>query len=217
MSGKNILLTAAVLIITILLVKSFFDEKEKAALRKQVPNLRRVSCKGPCDPQTSAGSPARDPAALGPQAPLPRIRGPVAHRLQAFAVSHEVDPVPCVGRAQCGALGWGAVRGWLAWRYLPSLPNASQGRNVKQRRSARSLADYDRNFLKQQFLAALGRSWVEREEAIYRWVRWMGYGRTTDGMFEIGRSLINGLVRTGELEVPLRSARGDGRERIRRA
>jgi len=88
---------------------------------------------------------------------------------------------------------------------------------VKQRRSARSLADYDRNFLKQQFLAALGRSWVEREEAIYRWVRWMGYGRTTDGMFEIGRSLINGLVRTGELEVPLRSARGDGRERIRRA
>lgn len=74
---------------------------------------------------------------------------------------------------------------------------------------ARRLEDYDRSFLKEQFLAALGRSWVEREEAIYRWVRWMGYGRTTDGMFEIGRSLINGLVRTGELEV-------EGRERVRR-
>jgi hypothetical protein len=74
---------------------------------------------------------------------------------------------------------------------------------------ARSLADYDRNFLKQQFLAAMGRGWVEREEAIYRWVRWLGYGRTTEGMFDIGRSLINGLVRTGELEV-------EGRVRVRR-
>jgi len=74
---------------------------------------------------------------------------------------------------------------------------------------ARRLEDYDRAFLKEQFLAALGRSWVEREEAIYRWVRWMGYGRTTDGMFDIGRSLINGLVRTGELET-------EGRERVRR-
>lgn len=74
---------------------------------------------------------------------------------------------------------------------------------------ARSLEDYDRAFLKTQFLAALGRGWVEREEAICRWVRWMGYGRTTDGMFNVGRSLINGLVREGELEV-------EGRERVRR-
>jgi len=74
---------------------------------------------------------------------------------------------------------------------------------------ARSLADYDRNFLKQQFLAAIGRGWVEREEAIYRWMRWMGYGRTTEGMFLVGRSLINGLLRTGELET-------EGRERVRR-
>lgn len=74
---------------------------------------------------------------------------------------------------------------------------------------ARSLEDYDRAFLKTQFLAAMGRGWVEREEAIYRLVRWMGYGRTTDGMFNVGRSLINGLVRTGDLEA-------EGRERVRR-
>lgn len=74
---------------------------------------------------------------------------------------------------------------------------------------ARSLEDYDRAFLKTQFLAAMGRGWVEREEAIYRWVRWMGYGRTTEGMFDFGRSLINGLVRTGVVEV-------EGRDMIRR-
>ncbi len=81
--------------------------------------------------------------------------------------------------------------------------------NGELRLLARSLEDYDRAFLKTQFLAAMGRGWVEREEAIYRWVRWMGYGRTTEGMFNVGRSLINGLVRERELEV-------EGRERIRR-
>lgn len=82
-------------------------------------------------------------------------------------------------------------------------------RNGQLRLLARSLEDYDRAFLKTQFLAAMGRGWVEREEAIYRWVRWMGYGRTTEGMFNAGRSLINGLVREGVVEV-------EGRERVRR-
>lgn len=74
---------------------------------------------------------------------------------------------------------------------------------------ARRMEDYDRAFLKTQFLAAMGRGWVEREEAIYRLVRWMGYGRTTEGMVVVGKSLINGLVREGEVET-------EGRARVSR-
>ncbi|HMQ77543.1 MAG TPA: hypothetical protein PKE21_15485 [Flavobacteriales bacterium] len=43
MSGKNALLTAAVIIIAILLVKSLFDEEEKAALRKQVRDTKDLN------------------------------------------------------------------------------------------------------------------------------------------------------------------------------
>lgn len=81
--------------------------------------------------------------------------------------------------------------------------------NGELRLLARSLEDYDRNFLKKQFLAAMGRGWVEREEAIRMLSRWMGYSRTTEGMMAVGKSLINGLIREGMLEV-------EGRERVRR-
>jgi hypothetical protein len=43
MSGKNILLTAAAFIITILLIKSFLDEQEKAVLRKQVRDSKDLN------------------------------------------------------------------------------------------------------------------------------------------------------------------------------
>ena len=43
MSAKNVLLTAAGIIIAILLIKSFFDEKEKAALRKQVRDSKDLN------------------------------------------------------------------------------------------------------------------------------------------------------------------------------
>ena len=43
MSGKNILLKAAAFIITILLIKSFLDEQEKAVLRKQVRDSKDLN------------------------------------------------------------------------------------------------------------------------------------------------------------------------------
>lgn len=75
---------------------------------------------------------------------------------------------------------------------------------------ARSLSEYDRNFLKASFLSAIGRSWVERKEAIRLLARWLGFARTGAAMTEVGRSLINGLIRTGDLEK-------DGKDMIRRA
>jgi hypothetical protein len=42
-----------------------------------------------------------------------------------------------------------------------------------------SIADYDRAFLKEQFLASLdGRTWHERENAIRNFARWLGFNRT---------------------------------------
>ena len=64
----------------------------------------------------------------------------------------------------------------------------------------RSIADYDRDFLKQQFLAAVGRSWVERDEAIQNFCRWMGFRRTGPTIDETARSLINGLLRENRIE-----------------
>ena len=65
---------------------------------------------------------------------------------------------------------------------------------------ARSIAGYDRDLLKQQFLAALGRSWVERNDAIQNFCRWMGFRRTGQIIDETARSVINGLLRESRLE-----------------
>lgn len=100
-------------------------------------------------------------------------------------------------------------------RELESHLNAAVRRGIIERTSNgyalifRRLEDYDRNFLKDQFLGAIGRKWVEREEAIRVFTRWMGYARTSEGMMEVGRSLINGLLRTQELE-------SEGKEMIRK-
>jgi len=74
---------------------------------------------------------------------------------------------------------------------------------------ARHMSDYERSFLKEMFLAAIGRRWVEREEAIRLLARHMGFARTGSEMMKLGRSLINGLIRTKELE-------SEGKEMIRR-
>lgn len=75
---------------------------------------------------------------------------------------------------------------------------------------ARHLSDYERTFLKDMFLSAIGRTWVEREEAIRLLARHLGFARTGSEMMKLGRSLINGLIRTGVLVA-------EGKEMIRRA
>jgi type I restriction enzyme, S subunit len=75
---------------------------------------------------------------------------------------------------------------------------------------ARSIADYDRDLLKRQFLAAVGRSWIERDQAIQNFCRWMGFRRTGPIIDETARSLIQGLLRESRLEA-------DGPNLIRRS
>lgn len=64
----------------------------------------------------------------------------------------------------------------------------------------RSIEDYDRNSLKSQFLASLGRTWTERDDAARAFARWLGFTRTGPAIQETVRSLINGLIRERRLE-----------------
>ncbi len=81
--------------------------------------------------------------------------------------------------------------------------------NGTLRLCARSITDLDRDFLKQQFLAAIGRPWIDRDTAIRDFCRWLGFARTGPVIEDTARSIINGLLREGRLQA-------DGTELIRR-
>jgi len=65
---------------------------------------------------------------------------------------------------------------------------------------ARSITDLDRDFLKTQSLAAIGRPWIDRDTAILDFCRWLGFARTGPIIEDTTRSLIHGLLREGRLE-----------------
>jgi len=64
----------------------------------------------------------------------------------------------------------------------------------------RSIEQYPRDLLKDLFLAAIGRSWIDRDDAIRAVARHLGYARTGPNIQEYLRSVINGLIRDGRLE-----------------
>lgn len=72
------------------------------------------------------------------------------------------------------------------------------------RLAAKSIEQYERAFLKDQFLASLAdlsQGFVAREEAVQAFLRWMGSRRLGTVIHETARALINGLIREGRLEV----------------
>jgi hypothetical protein len=75
-----------------------------------------------------------------------------------------------------------------------------QNQNGQLSLLARDLRDYQRDFLKENFLSAIGRAWIERAEAIQAFARWLGFSRTGSVIEETGYSLINGLLRERRLE-----------------
>ena len=64
----------------------------------------------------------------------------------------------------------------------------------------KTIEGYERDFLKDQFLASIGRAWVEREEAVRAFTRFMGFRRAGEKIQDTVRSLINGLLREDRLE-----------------
>jgi hypothetical protein len=85
-------------------------------------------------------------------------------------------------------------------------PSEKDIANGSLRPCARSITDYDRNFLKRQFLAAIGRNWVDRDTATRDFCRWLGFARTGPIIEDSTRSLINGLLRERRLEAGRDSA-----------
>ena len=66
--------------------------------------------------------------------------------------------------------------------------------------AARTIGDYQRDLLKEHFVAALpGRQWVERVAALRNFARWLGFKRTGKAIDDSARSVINGLLREGRL------------------
>ena len=67
--------------------------------------------------------------------------------------------------------------------------------------AASKITDYERDFLKDQFVASMpSRGWIERTESIRGFARWMGYRRTGSIIEETTRSVIAGLIRESRIE-----------------
>ena len=64
----------------------------------------------------------------------------------------------------------------------------------------RDMRNYTRESLKADFLTALGKGWVNRDEAIRCFARFLGFARTGSNIEDISRSLIKGLRRESRLE-----------------
>jgi len=62
------------------------------------------------------------------------------------------------------------------------------------------IEDFAREHLTELFLAAMGRGWCEREEAIRAAARYLGFRRTGKTIQETFKSIINGGLRKGLLE-----------------
>jgi hypothetical protein len=77
------------------------------------------------------------------------------------------------------------------------LQTSGEGLSIR----AHTIAEFDKDFLKDQFLASMrGRGWTDRDDSIRMFARWLGYRRTGPWIDEAARSLINGLIRQGRLE-----------------
>jgi type I restriction enzyme S subunit len=66
--------------------------------------------------------------------------------------------------------------------------------------ATRTITDYTRDELKDYFLAAIGSTWHDRPEAIRLATRYLGFTRTGPNIEDTWKSIINGLIRTGQLD-----------------
>ncbi|MCE5187490.1 MAG: hypothetical protein LLF76_15320 [Planctomycetaceae bacterium] len=64
----------------------------------------------------------------------------------------------------------------------------------------RSMGDYDKEFLKDMFLEAIGRNWIDRYEAMQAAARYLGFTRTGPAIQDLLKSVINGLIRQSRLQ-----------------
>lgn len=75
------------------------------------------------------------------------------------------------------------------------------------RLAAKSIDRYPRDFVKKQFLVALGPGWVERDEAIRRFARHLGFQRAKKRIRESAKSIIRGLAQQKRIQIEGRYVR----------
>ncbi|MBU1207624.1 MAG: hypothetical protein KKH04_11950 [Proteobacteria bacterium] len=89
---------------------------------------------------------------------------------------------------------------------INSAINASSRRGISNVQNdvvypyCRSIQEYDREFLKEMFISAIGNTWISREDAIRAASRYLGFTRTGESIQENLKSVISGLIRQGRLE-----------------
>lgn len=64
----------------------------------------------------------------------------------------------------------------------------------------RQIGDYPRELLTEMLLAAMGRGWTEREEAVRAAARHLGFRRTGSAIRDAFKSVFTGAIRRGSLE-----------------
>lgn len=167
--------------------------------------------------KASADKKANKPVASKPQAP-PAImdlsrREVMATLRELFASGTQMDREEAL-RALQEHYGWQRLGPKVRAELEGDLVTAvKRGILHNERRTlslaTRSMADYPKAECKQHFLAAQDRAWVTREEAIRVWARHLGFRRVGPQIQQLGRSVINGLLREGRLEKR-------GKEEVRR-
>ena len=66
--------------------------------------------------------------------------------------------------------------------------------------ASRTIEDYGRDYLKTLFLSDMGSTWWDRDDAINRAARYLGFTRTGSKIYDYFKSIINGLIRECKLE-----------------
>jgi hypothetical protein len=76
-------------------------------------------------------------------------------------------------------------------------PTSPAARNASE---SPSIADFDRDQMKEALLAVVGTNWMERDAAIRAAAKRLGFGRLSNRIRAAFASAVNGLIRQKELQ-----------------
>jgi len=65
---------------------------------------------------------------------------------------------------------------------------------------SRHIGQYDPDFVREQFLAAIGRGWIDRDDAMRQGAYHLGFRRTGSRIRKVLKSAIHSALRRGDLE-----------------
>jgi hypothetical protein len=123
---------------------------------------------------------------------------------KVFAANGALDTNGAV-RAVARTLGFARVGARVDAAIRDNLDSAVRRRILSSERGVyalcrRSIGDYNRDELIDALLGAMGRGWIERDDAIRAAARWLGFQRAGRTINDAFKSAINGAIRRRRLE-----------------